>query len=89
MKLLRTLLVLLLSLAPILFWLLVWRPAETRMAANRARIAEAEARIQELPRYTPLSAEEAAFLEDPSAPWRQRIPRVLGTGTGWPTTTGW
>jgi len=67
MKLLRTLLVLLLSLAPILFWLLVWRPAESRMAANRVRVTEAEGRIQELPRYTPLSAEEATFLEDPSA----------------------
>jgi len=78
MKLLRTLLVLLLSLAPILFWLLVWRPAESRMAANRVRVTEAEGRIQELPRYTPLSAEEATFLEDPSAPWRQRIPLVLG-----------
>ncbi len=78
MKRLRTLLILLLCLAPIAFWLLVWRPAEARMAANRARITEAEARIQELPRYTPLSAEETAFLENPSAPWRARIPQITG-----------
>ena len=76
MKSLRTLLFLLLGLAPLLFWILIWRPADLRMASNRARIAEAQTRIQELPRFTPLSAEEAAFLEDPAAPWKQRIPLI-------------
>jgi hypothetical protein len=78
MKALRTLLILLLSLAPLLFWLLVWRPAQARMDANQARITEAKIRIQELPRYAPLSAEETTFLEDPAAPWRQRIPLIQG-----------
>ena len=76
MKPLRILLGLILILSPVLFWLLLWRPADGRMAANRARIAEAQARTLELPRYSPLSAEESALLEDPAAPWRQRIPKI-------------
>ncbi|MDP1833256.1 MAG: hypothetical protein Q8K67_14455 [Geothrix sp.] len=78
MKTLRTLLALILGLAPLLFWLLVWRPAQARMAAHQARIAEARTRIQELPRYAPLSDEESAFLENSAAPWRQRIPLIRG-----------
>lgn len=78
MKSLRAVLVLILVLSPVLFWLLLWHPADARMALNRSRIAEAQARIQELPRYTPLSPEEAAFLEDPAAAWKQRIPLIRG-----------
>ena len=78
MKQLRALLVLLLAGSPLLFWLLIWRPAQLRMNANQVRIAEARARIQELPRYTPLSGEEAAFLEAPTAPWKGRIPLIRG-----------
>lgn len=78
MKPLRILLGLILIVSPVLFWLLLWRPADGRMAANRARIAEAQARTLELPRYSPLSAEESALLEDPAAPWRQRIPMIRG-----------
>lgn len=78
MRTLRTLLVLLLGLAPLAFWLLVWRPAQTRMDANRARIAEARLRMLELPRYAPLSEAEVAFLESPAAPWKQRIPMIGG-----------
>lgn len=78
MKPLRILLALILVLAPGLFWLLVWRPADGRMAVNRSRIAEAQARIQELPRYTPLNPEESAFLEDPAAAWKQRLPLIRG-----------
>lgn len=78
MKSLRALLALILVLSPVLFWLLLWRPADGRMALNRSRIAEARARMLELPRYTALSAEESAFLEDPAAAWRQRIPLMRG-----------
>lgn len=78
MKSLRILLALLLILAPVLFWLLVWRPADGRMALSQSRIAEAQARIQELPRYTPLSPEESAFLEDPAVAWKQRLPLIRG-----------
>lgn len=78
MKSLRILLGLILVLSPLLFWLLVWRPANGRMEANRSRIAEAQAQMLELPRYTPLSPEESAFLEDPAAEWKQRIPMIRG-----------
>lgn len=78
MKTLRALLALALVLAPALFWLLVWRPAQGRMAASRARIAEAQARLNELPRYAPLSADETRLLEDPAATWKQRIPLIRG-----------
>jgi hypothetical protein len=78
MKSLRILLILILILSPVLFWLLIWRPADGRMAANRSRMAEAQARILELPRYAPLSPDESAFLEDPAAAWKQRLPLIRG-----------
>jgi hypothetical protein len=78
MKSLRALLILILVGSPILFWLVIWRPAQSHMNANLARIAEARAQLQELPRYTPLSAEETTFLENPAARWRERIPLVQG-----------
>ncbi len=78
MKPLRILLALVLLLAPLLFWLLIWRPADARMAINRSRIAQAQAQILELPRFSPLSSQEAAFLEDPDAAWKRRIPVIRG-----------
>lgn len=78
MKSLRVFLVLILVLSPVLFWLLIWRPADGRMATSRSRIAAAQARTLELPRYTPLSPDESTFLEDPAAAWKQRIPLIRG-----------
>jgi hypothetical protein len=80
MKPLRLLLGLLLLLSPAIFWLLIWRPANARMAISHSRIAEAQARIQELPNFAPLSPKEVAFLEDPAATWKQRIPMIRGDG---------
>lgn len=78
MKTLRLLLILLLVVAPVAFWALIWRPASVRMEATRSRIDEAQRRIQELPHYAPLTPSETALLEDPAAPWRQRIPTLAG-----------
>ncbi len=78
MKALRSLLILMVLAAPVLFWAIIWHPAQVRMATNEARIREARARIQELPRYAPLSDQETAFLEAPSAPWKARLPLIRG-----------
>ena len=78
MKTLRALLVLLLLVGPLLFAWLVWLPFRQRMKVTQARIQAAQAALQELPRYDPLSAEEVAFLEAPQAPWKARIPLIRG-----------
>lgn len=78
MKSLRSLLILMILASPLLFWLLIWRPAQNRMAAHGARIREARAKIQELPHYAPLSGQETAFLEAPTAAWKARLPLIRG-----------
>lgn len=78
MKQLRILLVLVLLLGPALFAWLIWLPSQRRMQAIQARIDEAQTFLRELPRYDPLSAEEAAILESPGAPWKTRIPLIRG-----------
>lgn len=80
MKTLRTLLVLVLALGPVLFAWLVWLPARRRMKLSQARLEAAQAALQELPHYDPLSPEEAAILEAPQAPWKTRIPLIRGDG---------
>ncbi len=80
MKTLRTLLVLVLALGPVLFGWLVWLPARGRMQLARTRIDVARAALQELPRYDPLSPEEALVLQSPQAAWKSRIPLVRGDG---------
>jgi hypothetical protein len=78
MKSLRSLLILMIVAAPVLFWVVIWHPAQVRMATNETRIREAQARIQELPHYAPLSERETAFLEAPNAPWKVRLPMIRG-----------
>lgn len=63
---------------PLLFYLLLLRPAQARLAVYSARIEAAEVQIRDLPNFRPLSPAEQAVLKDPAAPWRQRIPIVGG-----------
>jgi hypothetical protein len=65
-------------LLPILFYALMLRPAQARLAVYNARIEAAESQIRDLPNFQPLSPAEKAVLKDPAAPWRQRIPIVEG-----------
>jgi hypothetical protein len=67
-----------LLLLPLLFYGLVLRPAQERLAVLNARIEAAEHQIQELPNFQPLSASEQAVLNPPHAPWKERIPIVEG-----------
>jgi hypothetical protein len=61
---------------PALFIGLLLMPSLKRDAEYLERQRKADQRIQELPAVQPLNAEERKVLEDPSAPWRRRIPLI-------------
>lgn len=69
-------LITLFGLLPVAFIFLVFLPVRKRMATDQARLEAAIQRSQELPNIQPLTSQERALLEDPSAPWRTRIPLV-------------
>lgn len=80
MKFLRERLLMALALVgvPVLIlWLGIF-PAQRRTEALRARIRQTEEAYKTLPRFAPLSASERAFLQDPRASWRTRMPLVGG-----------
>lgn len=73
----RTLtLIALFGLLPAAFIFLIFLPVRKRMATDQARLDAAIQRNQELPNIQPLTSQERALLEDPSASWRTRIPLV-------------
>lgn len=76
----RLLMGLLLAALPALAVALVVWPASRRLAALRQRIDAAHALAPEVAPFVPVSREERAFLTDPEAPWRTRIPLVAGDG---------
>lgn len=76
----RLLLGLLLAALPLAAVLLVVRPAHRRLAALHQRIAAAHARTPEVAPFVPVGRDERAFLEDPAAPWRTRLPLVADDG---------
>ena len=57
----------------------VIRPSPRRLEALHQRIREAN-EARDVPTFTPVGKEERAFLEDPEAPWRTRIPLVADDG---------
>jgi hypothetical protein len=63
---------------PLLGFALVLRPSFRRLDALHQRIRAAETTASPRRPYTPVGQEERAVLEDPSAPWRARIPRIVG-----------
>ena len=65
---------------PLFIYGLVLRPSVKRMEALHARIRQAEEEARNVKIFTPVSREERAFLEDPGAPWRLRMPEVEGDG---------
>jgi len=70
---------LLLAALPLGLYGLLLRPSLRRVAALQRRIRSAQDRPAPQA-FTPVSREERAFLEDPAAPWRSRMPQVAGDG---------
>lgn len=66
------------GVAPILFLWAVPLQSRKRMEALKARQREAELQLAQLPTIQPLTQEERAVLEDPTARWRRRLPLVPG-----------
>jgi hypothetical protein len=75
----RLLMALLLAALPVGLYGLLLRPSLRRLEALHRRIQRAQdgPAVQA---FTPVSREERAFLEDPAAPWRSRLPQVAGDG---------
>ena len=65
---------------PALFVGLLLMPSLKRDAEYLERQRVANTRIQELPVVQPLNAEERKVLEEPSAPWKRRIPFIASDG---------
>lgn len=65
---------------PAVLYLLVLRPSAVRIQRLHARIQAADEAFQHVPTFTPVGEEERAFLEEPDAPWRTRIPVVVDDG---------
>jgi hypothetical protein len=72
----RLLLGALLGIVPALVALLVLVPGSRRLAALHRRIDAAHGQAPEVARFLPVGPEERAFLENPAAPWRTRLPLV-------------
>jgi hypothetical protein len=72
----RVVLGLLLVALPAVAVLAVVVPASRRLAALHRRIEAAHLDTPEVPSFVPVGKEERAFLENPDAPWRTRIPVV-------------
>ena len=70
---------LLAGLPAVILWLVIL-PSTRRMALLRGRIAAAHERGREARPFTPVSREERAFLLDPGAPWRSRLPWIADDG---------
>lgn len=63
---------------PLLVYLLAIRPQQVKLKALKARIVLAESQYLDSPVFEPLRAEERDRLQDPSAPWRNRLKVVDG-----------
>lgn len=63
---------------PAVFLFLVLLPSRRRVANLKAQQEAIAQRLQELPTVQPLSRAEHELLDDPSAPWRERIPFLPG-----------
>lgn len=63
---------------PLVFIFLVLLPSRRRVTALKAQQEAIAQRLQELPPVQPLSRAEHVLLDDPSAPWRERIPLLPG-----------
>lgn len=59
---------------PLLVYLVAIRPQQAQLRVFRARIAAADAQYTAPATFEPLRPWERAFLEDPAAPWRRRLP---------------
>jgi len=70
---------LLLLAAPVLVGL-VLLPSTRRLARLRQRLAAAHEDTPQVRPFAPVSARERAFLDDPQAPWRSRLPLVADDG---------
>ena len=65
---------------PILFIVLVLRPDLRAMTSLKEELESTRVRLEALPAAAPLGEEEKRLLEDPRAPWKERIPSVSGDG---------
>lgn len=66
------------ALLPALFFFLVVLRGRHNMNEYKARQAAAEQRLQAIVPVQPLSTRERHLLEDPAAPWRNRMPYLEG-----------
>lgn len=65
---------------PLVLYAFVIRPSTLRLKTLHQRIREANEACRDVPTFTPVGKEERAFLEDPEARWRTRIPLVADDG---------
>lgn len=67
-----------LAVVPLGFTFAVARPGLSRMDLKRRRLEEISQEMKVPPHFVPLRAGERTVLEDPAAPWRRRLPVVMG-----------
>lgn len=63
---------------PALFIFLVLLPDLRAMKSLKEELESARVRLEALPAAAPLGEDEKRLLDDPTAPWKERIPAVSG-----------
>ena len=76
----RLLMGLLFAGLPVLLYALVIRPATLRFHRLHERIRAADEACRDVQAFTPVTQAERAFLEEPAAAWRTRVPLLDGDG---------